>query len=265
MIPRTSLSQLRITPFSVDPGIDAFVEIITEVRNIGFVHMPNLILPMPQTFVTSTAPFDIGTEVFKHLLTTYETLDRSVDALISRIQYMYMTHFFRQPLSLLASDSRISENLTEHVAGRMAPYLRALPSWQDITDQRIADTISSLNESDEDSAALREALAIPFGDDDGFQRCFDLAKEDDGDGGVSFADVQAGTLGDLFLLHLVAHRYRNRARQTTQRRLALDLLNLLCEAWAEKARSSRTTLEGLWKGENMVFAREMIGLVKCVS
>ncbi|BGP37813.1 Origin recognition complex subunit 3 [Rhodotorula kratochvilovae] len=108
LVPRPTANKLDAARFFVDPGVSAFNALIRGL------------------FVDWQAPLALAPKAYTDLWRTFEDLHHSIDATISFIQYLYMSHFTTQPYALLTLPP--SPALLASLPPSVAPALRALPS-----------------------------------------------------------------------------------------------------------------------------------------
>lgn len=144
LLPRTLIFKLRMTPFAVDMGGETAASLI---QMISF---------------DPEIPLDLSPGVIRSLMDGYERLNKSIDNLVSKLQFIYLAHFHTNPLCgflhdrlankegpEVVDDGTVPENL-EH----LAYHLRLTNSWQK-RDRRRASEPGTIHE---DRAVLKILL-----------------------------------------------------------------------------------------------------------
>lgn len=220
-----------MTRFDVHTGKEAFLDLIAEV------------------FLASDPAFDIDASVFEHLKRSFLELNLSLDGVVSKIQYMHMSHFFRHPLSVLV-DPTVVEGLPAGLVEAIAPHIRSLPSWEAETARATRETITPLDDDDGDDAMGRPNDTHVDGEGS------------NADAGLSLADVRSAFTDDRHLISLVADQYRRRKQHAAGLRLGLRLFTILCGVWSEKTKEKERILEEFWSGSLVNDMRETGRMIK---
>ncbi|GAA5894668.1 hypothetical protein JCM6882_006652 [Rhodosporidiobolus microsporus] len=110
LVPRKTANKLDAQSFFVDPGVGAFNALVRGV------------------FVDWQPPLALGPKAYNDLWRTFEDLHHSIDATISFIQYLYMSHFTSHPLASLTLPPSASEDPSAPLPATTLATLRALPS-----------------------------------------------------------------------------------------------------------------------------------------
>ncbi|TNY23682.1 origin recognition complex subunit 3 N-terminus-domain-containing protein [Rhodotorula diobovata] len=137
LVSRPTAHQLDAASFFVDPGVGAFNAL---VRGL---------------FIDWLPPLGLAPRTYTDLWRTFEDLHHSIDATISFIQYLYMTHFTSNPLAALTLPLPSSPSLSTPLPDATLSALRALPSLRSSPSFPLAATLLSPTTS---PSALHDAL-----------------------------------------------------------------------------------------------------------
>jgi len=80
LLPRTSVFRLKMTPFAVDMGGGAVTSLIQQIA------------------FDPDSVFDLSSGVVRFLMDSYERLNKSIDNLIAKLQFIHLAHFHTNPL-----------------------------------------------------------------------------------------------------------------------------------------------------------------------
>ncbi|GAA6029372.1 hypothetical protein JCM8097_003642 [Rhodosporidiobolus ruineniae] len=139
LLSRKTSNLLSTRDSFVDPGVGAFNALVRGV----FVDWAEV-------------PLGLGTKAYGEMWRTFEDLHQSIDATVSFIQYLYMSHFTSSPLAALTlppSSASDSSALTPAVL----EALRALPSLSSAPPS--ADTLTLLSPTSSPSEDVLPALS----------------------------------------------------------------------------------------------------------
>lgn len=101
------------------------------------------------------APLFLGSSILSAILDRQEEHVQSLQTFVMSLKYVYMTHFYANPLSLLLSDTQNASNALESLQAEHFDALRMLPSFQRHIEALVEEDAGQAKALLEDDEALR--------------------------------------------------------------------------------------------------------------